>query len=249
LGHFVQADTLVPDASYAGDYHRYAYTRFNPLKYTDPTGHVAIPSQRRFDAHGGGGGGLLIGLAVALAVSSQANGDLPDISLPPLLPDNPPPLIESVPRQTLGTSSTSFPLADDGPETSIPAPSGVYNDTLIVTPGIEPVQSPAGNVYTSQSEHSVYTARNPVTGEMEVYVGRTSQGINTRERQHQRTPGREGWVLREVRSGLSLEQAKELEQELIIQYGLGNLENKRNEIAPNKWSERLRELYVQRQGD
>jgi RHS repeat-associated protein len=42
LGHFVQADTIVPDASHAGDYHRYAYTRFNPVKYTDPTGHIAV---------------------------------------------------------------------------------------------------------------------------------------------------------------------------------------------------------------
>jgi hypothetical protein len=41
LGHFVQADTIVPNAGNSLDYHRYAYTRFNPLKYTDPTGHQA----------------------------------------------------------------------------------------------------------------------------------------------------------------------------------------------------------------
>jgi RHS repeat-associated protein len=41
LGHFIQPDTLVPDAGNPLDYHRYGYTRFNPLKYTDPTGHCA----------------------------------------------------------------------------------------------------------------------------------------------------------------------------------------------------------------
>jgi RHS repeat-associated protein len=45
IGHFVQADTIVPNASYAGDYHRYAYTRFNPLKYTDPTGHACSSNE------------------------------------------------------------------------------------------------------------------------------------------------------------------------------------------------------------
>jgi RHS repeat-associated protein len=38
LGHFVQPDSLVPAAGNALDYHRYAYVRFNPLKYTDPSG-------------------------------------------------------------------------------------------------------------------------------------------------------------------------------------------------------------------
>ena len=41
LGHFVSPDTLVPAAGNALDYHRYAYTRFNPLKYTDPSGHYS----------------------------------------------------------------------------------------------------------------------------------------------------------------------------------------------------------------
>jgi RHS repeat-associated protein len=42
LGHFLSPDTLVPDPGNALDYHRYAYVRFNPLKYTDPTGHCPI---------------------------------------------------------------------------------------------------------------------------------------------------------------------------------------------------------------
>jgi RHS repeat-associated protein len=43
LGHFIQADTIVPEPGNVLDYHRYSYTRFNPLKYTDPTGHCAEP--------------------------------------------------------------------------------------------------------------------------------------------------------------------------------------------------------------
>jgi RHS repeat-associated protein len=42
LGHFIQPDTLVPDAGNPLDYHRYGYTRFNPLRYTDPSGHCAV---------------------------------------------------------------------------------------------------------------------------------------------------------------------------------------------------------------
>ncbi|WP_298981366.1 RHS repeat-associated core domain-containing protein [Caldilinea sp.] len=38
LGHFLSPDAIVPEAGNALDYHRYAYVRFNPLKYTDPTG-------------------------------------------------------------------------------------------------------------------------------------------------------------------------------------------------------------------
>jgi RHS repeat-associated protein len=42
LGHFLSPDALVPETGNALDYHRYAYVRFNPLKYTDPTGHYSV---------------------------------------------------------------------------------------------------------------------------------------------------------------------------------------------------------------
>jgi RHS repeat-associated protein len=44
LGHFLSPDTVVPEAGNALDYHRYAYVRFNPLQYTDPSGHCPQPS-------------------------------------------------------------------------------------------------------------------------------------------------------------------------------------------------------------
>ncbi|GAP06345.1 protein containing RHS repeat-associated core domain [Anaerolinea thermolimosa] len=39
LAHFVQADTVVPDASNPAMFDRFAYTRNNPIRYNDPTGH------------------------------------------------------------------------------------------------------------------------------------------------------------------------------------------------------------------
>jgi RHS repeat-associated protein len=45
LGHFLSPDSIVPAAGNALDYHRYAYTRFNPLKYTDPTDILLKPEE------------------------------------------------------------------------------------------------------------------------------------------------------------------------------------------------------------
>ncbi|HHB91138.1 MAG TPA: RHS repeat-associated core domain-containing protein, partial [Anaerolineae bacterium] len=39
LGHFTQADTLIPDPSAPQALNRYAYTLNNPLRYVDPSGH------------------------------------------------------------------------------------------------------------------------------------------------------------------------------------------------------------------
>jgi RHS repeat-associated protein len=40
IGHFVQADTIVPGAGNPMAHNRYAYVAYNPLRYTDPTGHL-----------------------------------------------------------------------------------------------------------------------------------------------------------------------------------------------------------------
>jgi len=39
IGTFISPDTIVPDATNVFDYNRYMYTRGNPLKYNDPSGH------------------------------------------------------------------------------------------------------------------------------------------------------------------------------------------------------------------
>jgi RHS repeat-associated protein len=41
LGRFAQADTIIPSNQGVQAWDRYAYTNNNPVRYTDPTGHVA----------------------------------------------------------------------------------------------------------------------------------------------------------------------------------------------------------------
>jgi len=42
IGQFISPDTIVPDPANLFDYNRYMYTRGNPLKYNDPSGHEPI---------------------------------------------------------------------------------------------------------------------------------------------------------------------------------------------------------------
>ena len=42
LGVFLSPDTLVPDPNVVIDYNRFLYVRGNPLKYNDPSGHIAV---------------------------------------------------------------------------------------------------------------------------------------------------------------------------------------------------------------
>ena len=42
LGTFVSPDTIVPDAEYLFSYNRFMYTYGNPLKFVDPSGHIAV---------------------------------------------------------------------------------------------------------------------------------------------------------------------------------------------------------------
>jgi len=44
LAHFIQADSLIPDPGDPLAWDRYAYGLNNPLNYTDPSGHFAIPA-------------------------------------------------------------------------------------------------------------------------------------------------------------------------------------------------------------
>jgi len=41
INQFTQPDTLIPDLYNPLDWNRNSYTRYNPLKYTDPSGHAA----------------------------------------------------------------------------------------------------------------------------------------------------------------------------------------------------------------
>ena len=42
IGHFISPDTLVPDPMRVDAYNRYMYALGNPLKYNDPSGHIAV---------------------------------------------------------------------------------------------------------------------------------------------------------------------------------------------------------------
>jgi RHS repeat-associated protein len=42
VGMFISPDTLVPDPTNVYDWNRYMYVRGNPLKYNDPSGHIAV---------------------------------------------------------------------------------------------------------------------------------------------------------------------------------------------------------------
>ncbi len=45
LNHFTQPDSIIPDQYNPQDWNRYSYARNNPLRYTDPSGHIACDDQ------------------------------------------------------------------------------------------------------------------------------------------------------------------------------------------------------------
>jgi len=40
LNQFVQPDTIIPEPANAANWNRYAYTNYNPIRYSDPSGHT-----------------------------------------------------------------------------------------------------------------------------------------------------------------------------------------------------------------
>jgi RHS repeat-associated protein len=44
IGRFIQADTIIPDPASGKAYDRFGYVANNPLRYTDPTGHIISDS-------------------------------------------------------------------------------------------------------------------------------------------------------------------------------------------------------------
>ncbi|RIK26336.1 MAG: hypothetical protein DCC55_40030, partial [Chloroflexi bacterium] len=164
IGAFVSPDTLMPDPTNVWDYNRFGYARLNPMKYNDPTGHCSsvaagspvMLADMGFCSGGspsgksGGGGGavvLVAGGMTAVAVGyliGQAAHDLVQDVGGYITPDTGPAgsTVHADPLPVSSSASTSFPLVDGGPETSIPASTGVFNDTLNVLadplPGVDP---------------------------------------------------------------------------------------------------------------
>ncbi|HJS17964.1 MAG TPA: RHS repeat-associated core domain-containing protein, partial [Anaerolineales bacterium] len=56
INHFLSADTIVPGYANPQNLNRYSYVRNNPLKYTDPSGHM-LDDGCRTEGCGGGGSG------------------------------------------------------------------------------------------------------------------------------------------------------------------------------------------------
>jgi len=56
LGRFVQSDTIVPEPGSSIGYNRYTYVRNNPIRYTDPSGHL-VNTCNDFDPYCGVDGG------------------------------------------------------------------------------------------------------------------------------------------------------------------------------------------------
>jgi RHS repeat-associated protein len=43
IGRFISADTMVPNPINPQDLNRFTYARNNPVRYTDPSGHICVP--------------------------------------------------------------------------------------------------------------------------------------------------------------------------------------------------------------
>jgi RHS repeat-associated protein len=69
LGRFIQPDTMVPDPSDSQQLNRYSYVNNNPLKYTDPTGHIAewVIAAAVY---------ILVSAAVGAATAAATGGDI-----------------------------------------------------------------------------------------------------------------------------------------------------------------------------
>ena len=42
IGHFIQADSLIPEENNPIGWNRYGYVKYNPIIYNDPSGHIAL---------------------------------------------------------------------------------------------------------------------------------------------------------------------------------------------------------------
>lgn len=95
--------------------------------------------------------------------------------------------------------------------------------------------SKATSIKQTGGNHSVYEGANSATGKTE-HVGRSIQP-ETRYKQHGRSnPATKKLDYKVIQKGLSLTDARILEQQQIIKHGLNNLPfNKINSIAPSKW--------------
>jgi len=123
LGQFLSPAAMVPAAGNALDYHRYAYTRFNPLKYTDPTGHQAA---------------CMMGTDGSLSCSDNTTVGGATLTIDMKIPAAPQPLLLPVSSAAVKpphmsaptpTQAPSFVTAPSTPPTVAPSPPGAINQS------------------------------------------------------------------------------------------------------------------------
>jgi RHS repeat-associated protein len=73
LGRFISADTIVPNPHDPQDLNRYSYVGNNPLKYTDPTGHLKLGSIFKKVV------GAIVGIVVTVLTGGSGLAILPGI--------------------------------------------------------------------------------------------------------------------------------------------------------------------------
>jgi len=137
LGRFISADTLVPNAANPQALNRYAYVLNNPLRYTDPTGHVPC---------GSGSGLQWEDCPVPDDGGGRTGGGTPQIEpLTSLEKVFPSPVPAPTPRVTFyppsPTSTPSYSPAQTPTVTPAPTP-GTPNGTppAVPYPTLEPAQ-------------------------------------------------------------------------------------------------------------
>ena len=127
IGHFVQADTVVPGAGNPAAWNRYAYVMYNPVKFVDPSGHgngdpwcadnPSLPGCEWEEEGGGGEGGS--GEDTLPGNEDPTQTPTPPLSSPTLSPITQTPTPISTPTPTpiqtpLQTTPTPNSILDEG---------------------------------------------------------------------------------------------------------------------------------------
>ena len=106
-------------------------------------------------------------------------------------------------------------------------------------------ESASGIAKENLKDHSVYIIRERAGNKRVVYVGRTSD-FARRQYAHQIKEGakyrEDRYAMYAIATGLTLDEARALEQVLISAYTLEGLMNLINSIAPSKWDQFLDEF-------
>ncbi len=158
IGVFLSPDTLVPDATGVFSYNRFMYARGNPIRYSDPTGHIEFCSEPSSCVGGSPVGGGGSSGAISFSGGGGGSGSAARTTIQ-LAVDTATVIIgtsqvvesfqESVPLLQPKAEVTGIPLADQTPQsaswpTSFEAPGQqVLADPLVETPSVDGLIVPA----------------------------------------------------------------------------------------------------------